>query len=127
MKQMAIADLDGNYAVVYQTDSPPIPNFIWYDHAVATIKIENGVLTGHDAGRTHWNATLVMAPDGKSVDFLAIVDPQPAPPGTFVMDRNGRPTRIPQNYTGTLTVLLVGSNLTMYGMTCSAQKLQCAF
>lgn len=109
-----ISDLDGEYRVVYQAKAPDISGFIWFDHTNATVKIVNGALVGSDDGGTEWVGSLDLNSD-QTLAFDVSVDPMNAPETTFVLNQIGQPTREKQRYNGTLKLLPINEEITIYG------------
>ena len=114
-KIISVSDLDGNYSIVYQADAPPQP-FVWFDHTNATAKVVSGKLSGKDAGGAEWNANFDLLPEENSVKFTAQVNTKNAPATTFLLNKNGQPTRDAQNYEGTLKIIVVGADLALTGI-----------
>lgn len=110
-----ISDLDGDYLVIYQTDAPPL-NFEWFDHTTANAKLSNGKLIGRDAGGVDWLADFSLPPDAKKVEFRAVVKLDTAPATTFVLDKHGKPTKVSQEYTGTLNINIFEGRLVVQGL-----------
>lgn len=110
-----ISDLDGNYSITYQADAPPL-DIDWYDHTQASATITNGKLSGRDVGGAEWEADFTLLPEESYAEFKAIVSAKNAPASTFILDKNGQPTRNSQVYTGKLKVTSIGTNLAVHGI-----------